>query len=83
MASTLRVLAFGPVRSRIGTEHLEIACADAISATELWSRVLARHPELEPLRATIRLARGGEFLAADALLGPGDEIALIPPVSGG
>ncbi len=83
MASTLRVLAFGPVRSRIGTDRLEIACVDPISPHDLWVQILERHPELEPLRSTVRLAREGEFLAADAILRPGEEIALIPPVSGG
>jgi molybdopterin converting factor small subunit len=83
MASTLRVLAFGPVRSRIGTDRVEIACVDPISPDELWAEILARHPELEPMKISVRLARGGEFLPADAPLCPGDEIALIPPVSGG
>ena len=50
---------------------------------ELWSLLLARVPELKPLRPSIRLALNGEFLAEAATLHPGDEIALIPPVSGG
>ena len=83
MTPTLRVLAFGPVRTHLGVTRLEVACAGPISSDELWARILARHPVLETLRPSVRLARQGEFLAADALLHPGEEIALIPPVSGG
>jgi molybdopterin converting factor small subunit len=35
------------------------------------------------LRLVIRLARNGEFAPLDARFHPDDEIALIPPVSGG
>ena len=83
MATTLHVLAFGPARARLGTDRLDLVCVEPISTDALWTQLLARHPELETLRPTVRLARQGEFLAPDALLHPGDEIALIPPVSGG
>ena len=52
-----------------------------------------RHTEIHDYRVVdlfedgydvaIRLARNGDFLPANAVLQPGDEIALIPPVSGG
>ena len=76
----MRVLLFGPVRTRLGVDHLEI---EASSAEDLWTTLLRQHPGLKPLRPTIRLARDGEFLPANATFHPGDEIALIPPVSGG
>lgn len=76
----MRVLLFGPVRTRLGVDHLQI---DAGSAVELWTKLAAQYPELKPLLPTLRLARDGEFLPAGAALTPGGEIALIPPVSGG
>jgi molybdopterin converting factor small subunit len=48
-----------------------------------WNELTARFPELAPMRPTIRLARDGEFLDGSGHVQPGDEIALIPPVSGG
>jgi molybdopterin converting factor subunit 1 len=83
MKMTLRVLFFGPVRAQTGADGLELDVPSEISQEELWSCVLAEHPQLKPHRPAIRLAREGEFLAPDERLHPGDEIALIPPVSGG
>jgi len=50
---------------------------------EFWRELLRHHPELNAIRPIIRLARDGEFLESSARVQPGDEIALIPPVSGG
>jgi molybdopterin converting factor small subunit len=82
-SSTLRVLFFGPVRTQLGTSAIDLPCAGTLSPDELWALLLGRFAELKPLRSAIRLARNGEFIAPDAALRPGDEIALIPPVSGG
>ncbi len=46
-------------------------------------RVLADHPHLEPWRNQTRLGLNLQFVSADTLLQPGDEVVLIPPVSGG
>ncbi|NDC74248.1 MoaD/ThiS family protein [bacterium] len=54
-----------------------------LTSDELWQYVLQRHPDLASLRPAIRLARNGEFASAETIFQPGDEIALIPPVSGG
>jgi molybdopterin converting factor small subunit len=82
-SSTLRVLFFGPVRTQLETSAIDLACAGQLSADELWSLLFSRFAELKPWRPSIRLARNGEFLAPGATFHPGDEIALIPPVSGG
>ncbi len=54
-----------------------------IGADELWQTILQRHPDLAMLHPVTRLARNGEFASADTVFQPGDEVALIPPVSGG
>jgi len=54
-----------------------------MKASTLWPLLAEHYPALAPLRPTIRLARSGEFLRDDETIHPGDEIALIPPVSGG
>lgn len=67
--------------SGVASEVLEIS--EPMNADALWAEVLGRHPELAPLRSVTRLARNGGFAAADAVFQPGDEVALISPVSGG
>jgi molybdopterin converting factor small subunit len=76
----MRVLLFGPVRAQLGVDSVQI---DVASTGELWTALVTQYPGLKPLLPTLRLARDGDFLAADAALDPADEIALIPPVSGG
>jgi sulfur carrier protein ThiS len=53
------------------------------SADVFWTELLKLHPEITPTRPGIRLARNGEFLCDNERIEPGDEVALIPPVSGG
>jgi len=65
-------------RTREYTCPLERAHADA-----LWEQLLAVFPDLAPLRPSIRLARNGRYAAEGEEFRGGDEVALIPPVSGG
>jgi molybdopterin converting factor subunit 1 len=81
--ATVRILFFGPTRAQAGIDRGELECTKEISTATLWSLLLEKHPALVSLRPTIRLARNGEFLREEETVRPGDEIALIPPVSGG
>jgi len=82
-AAVLRVLFFGPLRSLAKTRACEMDWPAEGTADEFWTRLLRRFPELASVRPSVRLARNGEFLAENGRLHPGDEVALIPPVSGG
>jgi molybdopterin converting factor small subunit len=42
-----------------------------------------RHPDLAPMRNTLAFAVNGEYARAEAKVSPGDELAVLPPVSGG
>jgi len=79
----LRVRFFGPVRTLLKLDGFDLACPAPCPAEAFWRELLARFPEVEMLRPGIRLARNGEFLGENENLQPGDEVALIPPVSGG
>jgi molybdopterin converting factor small subunit len=56
--------------------------ADGTQAS-FWKALQEKIPTLGALPSNLRLARDNEFLETSVLLHPGDEIALIPPVSGG
>ncbi|MCU0793885.1 MAG: MoaD/ThiS family protein [Opitutaceae bacterium] len=79
----MRVLYFAQARRLAGTDREEFPVPSTLSTDAFWALLLARHPALAPLRPVTRLARDEAFLPADATLAPDDEIALIPPVSGG
>ncbi len=79
----LRLLFLGPLRARLGVDACDLPCPADGSQTALWSALRERFPQWPESAGAIRLARGDEFLAGEETLRPGDEIALIPPVSGG
>jgi molybdopterin converting factor subunit 1 len=79
----MTLLYFAHARRATGCSQEEIPITSPLTAPALWDLLVQRHPELTALRAVSRLARGDDFLPADAVLAPADEIAVIPPVSGG
>lgn len=79
----MTLLYFAQARRVTGIPSETFSPAAPLDADELWSEILRRHPDLALLRPVIRLARNGEFAGSDARFLPGDEVALIPPVSGG
>jgi molybdopterin converting factor subunit 1 len=79
----MRVLYFAHSRRITGVSSEDISVSAPLSTSAFWDQLIQRHPDLASLRSSSRLARDNDFLPADALLSPTDEIALIPPVSGG
>ena len=78
----IRVLLFGAAADRAGTRDTEIPAGE-ITLDELWPLLAERHPDLSPMRGTLAFAVNGEYARGDARVSPGDEVAVLPPVSGG
>ncbi|HNQ73123.1 MAG TPA: MoaD/ThiS family protein [Verrucomicrobiota bacterium] len=78
----MRILFFAQLKDITRCAEMQLTCAET-DADGLWRAVLAAHPGLEPHRGSIRLAKNAEYAAPDARFTEADEIALIPPVSGG
>jgi len=78
------VLFFAMVRERVGAERGRFVLPDEASMGDLRTAVLQRHPALEAAMRHVRWARNERFVSDFATpLGPGDVVALIPPVAGG
>jgi len=78
---TYRVLYFASLRDAAGCDA-EPVPASTTDARELYA--LLRRKHAFPLDAErLRVAINGEFAAWDRQLADGDEIAFLPPVSGG
>jgi molybdopterin converting factor small subunit len=73
----------GPLRYSLQTDEFELLCPSELSQEAFWGLLIERFPSLNELRRGIRLAREDAFLSPDKPLSSGDEIVLIPPVSGG
>lgn len=82
---SVRVLFFAGARDAAGCEQAEISWDGdaALTIDEFWTLLEARHPKVAPLRPGVRLARNLEYMAGNESLFSGDEVAMIPPVSGG
>jgi molybdopterin converting factor subunit 1 len=79
----MTLLYFAQARRVTGIASETLAPAAPLTADQLWAEILRRHPDLALLHPVIRLARNGEFASAETVFQAGDEVALIPPVSGG
>jgi molybdopterin converting factor small subunit len=56
---------------------------EGVTLAEIWPLLAGRHPDLAPMRDTLAFAVNGEYARGDAGVSPGDEVAVLPPVSGG
>lgn len=54
-----------------------------LTLEEFWREALRRHPGLAGLAPRCRVASGCTYVAADGMLDPREETAVLPPVSGG
>jgi molybdopterin converting factor small subunit len=89
---TAKVLFFGRLKeiTGIAEDAVELASGDAGSGLRegaaidnLFAHYAERCPKLAPFRASVVASRNREFAAWDTPVHAGDEIAFLPPVSGG
>ncbi|HEY7524069.1 MAG TPA: molybdopterin converting factor subunit 1 [Candidatus Limnocylindrales bacterium] len=80
---TIHVRLFAIQRELAGTRALDLEVPAGATIEDAWAALVARFPVLAPGRTAIRFAVNGEYADADRALGDGDELAFIPPVSGG
>ena len=78
----VKVLLFGAAADRAGAREVELP-ADGGTLADLWTALAERHPELVPMRDTLAFAVNGEYARMGERVSPGDEVAVLPPVSGG
>ena len=79
----MRVLFFAHLKDVTGVAEMELRISKSFNADELWRELLAVHPKLATFRKTTRLARNSEYADDSTRFSNNDEVALIPPVSGG
>lgn len=79
----VRIRLFAIQRELVGSREVAIELPDGATVEDGWSALVGRFPVLAPGRPSVRFARNGEYTDADTALTDGDELACIPPVSGG
>ena len=79
----IKVLFFGAAADRAGTRETELRVEGGATLADIWPLLTERYPDLAPMRDTLAFAVNGEYARGEAIVFAGDEIAVLPPVSGG
>ncbi|MCX7622949.1 MAG: molybdopterin converting factor subunit 1 [Thermomicrobium sp.] len=74
---------FAVVRELLGRERDEHELPEGTTVGELLERLIADQPILDRLRRSMLVMVNRRYARPDQRLSEGDEVALIPPVSGG
>ncbi len=80
---TIRIRLFAVQRELAGTREVALDLPVGADVEAAWAGLVDRYPVLAPGRPSMRFARNGEYAEPTTALADGDEVAMIPPVSGG
>ena len=81
MLVTIRL--FARLRELAGATELRRSVADNATPRAAWDALVGEFPALAPYGGSISCAVNEEYAAWTAPLKDGDEVAFLPPVSGG
>jgi molybdopterin converting factor subunit 1 len=79
----IRVLFFGVLRDIVGLREESLEVPQGSSVDTVFEHYSELHPGLRETAKSLVLALNQQFSAPNALLSDGDEVAFLPPVSGG
>jgi molybdopterin synthase catalytic subunit len=79
----ISIRAFAGYREAIGERALQLDLAPNTTVAQAWTALCGSYPRLTRLPAPAAFAVNDEYVRADTALRDGDELILVPPVSGG
>ena len=79
----VKILLFASFREAAGISHGTLEVEQGATLGEVWERLIAAHPRLAPHGGTAAYAINGVYARAGERVRDGDEVAFLPPVSGG
>jgi molybdopterin synthase sulfur carrier subunit len=79
----VKVRLFASLREAMGRSELELELPEAATPEDAWHALVGVQPALAERRASLAVAVNRSYAAFDQRLAAGDEVAFIPPVSGG
>ena len=78
---SVRIRLFASFREAAGTGELALESRPGLTVGQIWGQLLARYPELNA--APPSAAVNATYAALTSPVKDGDEVAFLPPVSGG
>lgn len=79
----VHVKLFAMAREIAGVDQIDLTLTDSATTSEVFSALSSKYPGMMPWKEHCRIAVNHEYVGADHPLQDGDEVAVIPPVSGG
>lgn len=79
----VKVRLFARLREIAGSAELPLEVPDGSDAERVWEVLVAQYPGLAPYRASLSCAVNEDYGRFTTRLKDGDEVAFLPPVSGG
>jgi molybdopterin converting factor small subunit len=83
MQAQFQIRLFAGAKQAVGAGLARVALEPPHTTAQLRAALISQYPQIAPLVAHSRIAVNAAYAAPDQKLSPTDEIALIPPVSGG
>ncbi len=79
----IRVLFFASCRDAVGHRSCDWEISAGYRVADLQRELVAAYPQLGAVQQVLSIAVNSEYAGKHTVLKAGDEVALIPPVSGG
>jgi molybdopterin converting factor subunit 1 len=79
----VRVRLFAALREIVGQEEIVVELAPGTTVSGLWDKLASANTRLVPFARSIHFAVNHDFVPRETELAPNDEVAFLPPVSGG
>ena len=79
----VRVRVFAALREILGKEEVEVELPERTTIEGLWKQLVVVDDRLKPFTKSINFAINHDFVGKETELNPDDEVAFLPPVSGG
>ena len=81
MRVTIRL--FARLRELAGRDELALEVGGAATVADVWASLAREFPALEPYGRSVSAAVNDDYSPMARALAEGDEVAFLPPVSGG
>lgn len=82
LSMDIKLVAFGIAKEILKTSLKELSMPDHATIGELKNLIIDRYPEFQKLKS-LRFAINEDYQEEDFKISEGDEVVIIPPVSGG
>lgn len=79
----INIRLFARLRDIAGTGEIARQVPEGATVRTVWDGLIREFPALDAYRDSISAAVNADYSRMDAPLGEGDEVAFLPPVSGG